>query len=373
MIMEEQNINTIPEEQEIDLMELFQKLMKHWRYILTFTFFSGVFAFVVALSIVKNYTVTSTLAPEVVSRSSAGGMASLASLAGINLNMASTSDAINPELYPNIVSSNNFVVDLFGTPVEFKDKKEGLVKTDYYTYLKEYTRRPWWSYIVSAPMKGLGWFLGLFREKEEKIEGFANVNPAELTPEQFKIAKEVREKVGVSVDNKTGVVTVTVNAQYPQVAYQISERVIDKIQDYVTTYRTEKSRKDVEYYDELFQEAKEEYYEIQQKYASYVDANQGVVLQRVMTEKERLQNEVELAFSLYNSCAQQLQAGKAKLQQETPVFAIISAPSVPLKSANSRMMPLVAITFLGFCCACAWILFIKDFWNQLFGRKEDEE
>ncbi len=369
--MEDRNMNYAPEEQEIDLMELFQKLLRQWKYIFVFTFFAGCFAFIVALSIVKNYTVSSTLAPEVVSRSS-GNLSSLASLAGINLNSATTGDAVHPELYPNIVSSNAFVVDLFGTPVEFEDKKEGLVQTDYYTYLKEYNKSPWWSYIMSAPMKGLSWFIGLFKEKKEPVEGFANVNPTSLTPEQYGIAKSVRENVGVSVDNKTGIITLSVNAQHPTVAYQISERVIEKIKDYVTSYRTEKSRKDVQYYEELCEEAKADYYEAQQKYARYVDANQGVSRQSVMIERERLQNEMELNFNLYNTCAQNLQASKAKLQQETPVFAIISAPTVPLKSANSRMMPLVAITFLGFCCACAWVLFIKDFCRQLFGKKEEE-
>ncbi len=370
--MEENNVNIAPEEQEIDLMELFQKLLKKWRYIFTFTVCAGIFGFVIALSVVKNYTVYSTLAPEVVSRS-AGGLASLASMAGINLNTTTTIDAVYPDLYPNIVSSNNFIVDLFSTQVEFTDKKEGLVQTDYYTYLKEYNRKPWWSYVIGAPMKGLSWFIGLFKEKKEEVEGYADINPNALTFEQNKMAKMVRTKIGVSVDNKTSIITLSVNAQHPQVAYQVAERVIEKIQTYVSSYRTGKARKDMNYYEELYEEAKAAYYEAQQKYADYVDANQGVVLQKVMTERERLQNEMQLTYNLYTTCAQQLQASKAKLQQETPVFTIISAPSVPLESANSRMMPLVAITFLGFCCACAWVLFIKDFWNQLFGRKKEEE
>ncbi len=370
--MTEQNVNMLPEEQEIDLMELFQKLLKKWKYILTFTVCAGVFGFVVALSIVKNYNVNSTLAPEVVSRSG-GNLSSLASLAGINLNTANTVDAVHPELYPDIVKSNNFVVELFSTPVEFKDKKEGLVTTDYYTYLKEYNRAPWWSYVMSAPFKALGWFVGLMKDKPEEVEGYADVNPAGLTFEQDKIARKVREKVGVSVDNKTSIITLTVNAQHPEVAYQISEKVIEKIKVYVSDYRTSKARNDMEYYEQLFEDARKDYYDAQQKYAAYMDANQGVVLQRVMTERDRLQNEMQLKYNLYNTCAQQLQASKAKLQQETPVFAIISAPAVPLESANSRMMPLVAITFLGFCCACAWVLFIKDFIAQLFGKKEEEE
>ncbi len=370
--MEQQNMNYAPDEQEIDLMELFRKLLKRWKYILTFTVCAGVFGFIVALSIVKNYNVSSTLAPEVVSRSG-GNLSSLASLAGINLNSATTADAVYPTLYPDIVKSNNFIADLFDTPVEFEDKKEGLIQTDYYTYLKEYNRAPWWSYVMAAPMKCLSWFIGLFKEKIEPVEGYSDLNPAVLTYEQNQIAKAIREKIGVSVDNKTSIISITVNAQHPQVAYVISEKVIENIKAYVTSYRTEKARKDVLYYEELFSDAKNDYYEAQQKYARYVDANQGVTLQSVMIERERLQNEMELNFNLYNTCAQQLQVSRTKLQQETPVFAVISAPSVPLQSANSRMMPLVAITFLGFCCACAWILFIKDFIAQLFGKKEEED
>ncbi len=372
--MEEQNMNIAPEEQEIDLMELFQKLIKKWKYIFVFTFCAGVFGFIVALSIVKNYTVSSTLAPEVISRTSGGNLSSLASMAGINLNMNNTIDAVYPELYPDIVNSTTFVVDLFTTPVEFKDKKtDSVINTDYYTYLKEYNRTPWWSYVISAPMKALGWFIGLFKEKEEEVEGIANITPTALTLEQDRIAKAVREKIGVTVDNKTSIISVSVNAQHPSVAYQLSEKVIDNIQKYVSTYRTEKSRKDVIYYEQLVSEAKTNYYAAQQKYANYVDANQGITLQRVLTERERLQNEMQLNYNLYNTCAQQLQSAKAKLQLDTPVFAIVSPPTTPVKSANSRMMPLVAITFLGFCCACAWVLFIKDFWNQLFAKKEDEE
>ncbi len=365
MIMEEQKLNYALEEQEIDLMELLRKLVMRWKYILIFTICAGVFGFIIALSIVRNYTVTSTLAPEVVSRS-AGGLSSLASMAGINLNTATTGDAVSPDLYPNIVSSNNFIVDLFSVPVTFEDRKGELVETDYYTYLKDYNRSPWWSYIIKAPMKCLSWFIGLLSGKEEEVEGYAEINPAALTLEQNSLAKSVREKIGVSVDNKNSIISINVNAQHPTVAYQISEVVIDKIQTYVSSYRTEKARKDVEYYEELFVEAKEDYYEAQRKYARYVDANQGVTKQSVIIERERLDNEMQLNFSLYNTCAQQLQAAKAKLQQETPVFTIISAPAVPLDAANSRMMPLVAITFLGFCCACAWVLFLKDFWKQLF-------
>ncbi|HAZ74811.1 MAG TPA: chain-length determining protein, partial [Rikenellaceae bacterium] len=136
------------------------------------------------------------------------------------------------------------------------------------------------------------------------------------------------------VDKKTQIITLTVTSQSPFVSKAVSDAVIEKIQEYVTSYRTEKSRKDMDYYLQLYEEAKADYYKAQQKYASYVDANQGVVLQRVKTEQERLQNEMQLAYQLYNSCAQQLQMSRAKVQQETPVCVVMQPPVLPNRASK---------------------------------------
>lgn len=353
---------------EIDIMELVRKLLREWKLILVWCGIAAVVGLVVGFSIPKEYTVSSKMAPEVVSKSGGGSLGSLASLAGINLSSMSTSDAVYPDLYPDIVSSTPFIVELFPVQVEFKDGK-----TDYYTYLKEYTRSPWWTAVTKAPFKALGWFMGLFREKKEPVEGFANLDPSRLTEEQETIAKAIRGSIVLTVDKKTSVISLTVTAQDPLVAARISEEVIDRLQSYVVRYRTEKSRKDLDYYQGLYDEAKEDYFSAQQRYASYVDRNQGVVLQRVRTEQERLQNEMNLSFQLYNTCAQQLQAAKAKVQQETPVFTIINPPQVPLKrSKPSKVTILAACIFLGAAIAAVWVLWGRDFLAGL-KKKEDEE
>lgn len=366
--------NKYVEEQyeEIDLMELFRKLLKNWKLILKWCGVAAVIGLVVGFSIPKEYTVSSRMAPEVVNRSS-GNLSSLASLAGINLNNVSTSDAVYPDLYPDIVSSNPFVVELFSMPVSFEHKGE-TVDTDLYDYLKNYTRSPWWSYVVQAPFKALGWFMGLFREKTEPVEGYADLDPSALTKEQEDIAKALRNSINISVDSKTSVISADVTAQDPVVATRLSEALIEQLQEYVTAYRTEKSRKDLEYYQQLYDEAREVYYDAQQKYAQYVDANQGVVRQSVMIEQDRLRSEMELNNSLYTTCAQQLQMAKAKVQMETPVYAVITPPTMPLEpSKPSKMMTLIAFIFLGGVLSCVWVLWGRD-WIKSFrsGLKEDD-
>lgn len=357
--------------EEIDLMELVRKLLKEWKRIFKWGAIAAVVGVFIAFCIPKVYVVNATLAPEVVSRASAG-VSAIAAMSGINLGAQSTGDAVYPELYPEIVTSSPFITDLFSVEVDFKHKKEKM-SADYYTYLKEYCRSPWWVAVVNAPFKALGWFLGLFREEVEQVEGYASLDPSALTKEQTKIAKIIAKSINLSVDKKTTVISLSVSAQDPYVAAKICQEVIDRLQAYVTSYRTEKSRKDLVYYQQLYDEAKAEYHKAQQAYASYVDANQGVVLQRVLTEGERLRQESQQSFSVYNTCTQQLQMAKAKVQQETPVCAVIKPPVRPLKQDHpSKMKMMIVFAFLGALGAAAWIGFGRDFIAKFKeGARED--
>lgn len=378
--MEERNYNApyqdphYYEEDEIDIMELVRKALKNWKFILKCCGVAAVVGLIVGFSIPKTYTVSATLAPETVSKSGGGSLSSLAAMAGINLSSTTTADAFYPDLYPQIVSSNPFIVGLFSVPVEFEYKKE-TVQTDIYTYLKEYTSAPWWNAILKLPGKAIDAVMGIFREKEEPVEGYANINPQALTLEQEKLAKGLRESISITVDKKTSLISISVVTQNPDVAYTLAKEVISSLQNFVTDYRTQKSRKDLEYYQSVYDDAKEDYYAAQQRYASYVDANQGFTRQSVMIEQQRLQNESELAFQLYNSCAQQLESAKVMVQKETPVFAEMDPPTRPTKkTAPSKAKILVIMVFLGAVVGAVWAIWGKD-WLAGFKNsvREDQD
>lgn len=126
-------------------------------------------------------------------------------------------------------------------------------------------------------------------------------------------------------------------------------------------YRTNKARSDLEYTQKLTDEARDDYYTAQQNYASYMDQNHGVIRHSIRNEEERLQNEMQLAFNLYNNTAQQLQMAKAKVQEITPVYTVVQPATVPLTSSKpSKMLIIVGCIFLAVVAACAWILFGKD-------------
>lgn len=359
-----------PEEQEIDLLELAGKVWAERRLALKWCGVAVVVALIVGFSIPKEYTTTVMLAPEVEGGSrSLGGLSALAGMAGINVDAGETSDALYPELYPDIVSSVGFTTELF--PVSVEDE-EGELKTTLYNYLKEEQRSPWWSAILSFPFKCIGWITSLFQDEEEKVG--QGIDPFRLTEDETDVVKILNERISVSVDKKTSVITLSVTMQDPLISATMTDTVMQKLQNYITEYRTNKARHDLDFTQKLYDEAQKKYYVAQQAYADYVDMNQNISLRSVQTRQERLQNEMNLAYNLYNQTAQQLQLAKAKVQENTPVYTIVQAATVPLKASKpSKLMLLVGFVFLAGVMSVGWVLFGKGLWSSLKQSIHSEE
>lgn len=347
-----------PEEQEIDLIELAQKVWAERKLVFKACGIAVIVALVVAFSIPKEYATSVTLAPETGGKSVSGGIGALASMAGINLGASSGEDALSPELYPDIVSSTPFLINLFDVRVK---SEEAEVDTTLYAYLKEYQRSPWWSAITSAPFKVLGWTMSLFRD-EQPEEGDAKLDPFHLTKEESGIAKALGSRLAVSVDKKTGVTTLTVTMQDALISASLTDTVMHSLQNYITDYRTNKARHDLAYMEKLYDEAKQDYTEAQQKYAQFADANLNISRLVYRAEQERLQNEMNLAYQMYTTVSQQLQMAKAKVQEITPVYTVVQPATVPLRAAKpNKLMILVGFVFLAGVGSVGWILFVKDF------------
>lgn len=353
------------EEQEIDLIELARRIWKERKLILKWCGWAVIVALVVGFSIPKEYTAMVTLAPETANngKSMSGGLSALAGMAGIDLGSMQNNDALAPELYPDIVKSIPFSVEMFDVKVTDMEEK---LNTTVYEYLDEYQKKPWWGYVIGAPFEALGWIVKKIKGEEENNNDDKNVNPFRLTNKQSAIIRELSERIIVEVDKKTSVIMISVTMQDPLIAATLTNEVMNKLQDYITEYRTNKARKDLEYTQKLYKESMENYHKIQQEYAQYVDRNHNVSLRSAQTYQERLKNEMELAFNVYNQTAQQLQVAKAKVQEDTPVYTVVEAATVPLRASKPmKLMILIGFVFLAGMGSCGWVLFgenmIKSF------------
>ena len=371
---ENKNYNPIPQEEdelEIDLMEYARKLWAARKLLFKVAGIAVIVGVVIAFTTPKQYTVSVKLAPE--STKSGGGLSGIASMLGVgSMSMGSDADALSITLYPDIVSSTPFILDLMDTQVKTIDEEQP--DTTLVGYLKEYTSKSLIGTVMSLPFKAIGGIISLFKDEEEE-KGVKEINPFQLTKEQSKTVQGLKKMIVANVDKKTGVTTVSVTMQDPLVAAILTDTVVVKLKEHITKYRVSKAEEDCKYWEQLNDQRRDEYHAKQKLYAEYIDANQNVILKSVRIEQERLQNDMNLAYQVYSNVATQLQMARAKVQEAKPVFAVVEPASVPLQpSGTSRKMILVGTVFLFVAAAAAWVLFGVDLWKKVKeGLSESKE
>ena len=364
----EEAIKTTPlpqeeEETQIDLMEIFAKLLLHWKQIVLTGIVFGVLGIISALTMTRYYKVTLTLAPEIQSRSSSS-LSTIAAMLGNGLQMSAGTDAMNITLFPEICQSTPFLAGLLDVPltsyVSEEDQEEGVqpIHTTVYRHLAKEDREK------SAFAKWLEQ-----RHPEKPYTGVED--PTELPRKQAKVVKQLGKNISAVVNNKTGVTTISVTMDDRLMAKQLGDTVCTRLQDFVSAYRTKKATADYEYYVMLAEEARQELVRAQAAYAASVDYDRSVILQSANSERDRLRGEVTLANQIYSQMAQQRELARAKIQEERPVYAVVQPAVLPQQPVNSRAKRVLIFGFLGGFLAVAWYAFGQDFVRQM--RKDVEE
>ncbi len=328
----------------VDFIELLKVVGKDKLMMAVFLGIAAVLGLAVAFGTPKEYKASVMLAPESTTGNSlTSNISSIASMVGMDMDFGSSSDAIYPELYPDLIGSNDFIVSLFPVEVTTKD---GSVTTDYYDYLLNHTKKAWYTF----PARLLHDIVAKLKTDDVPFTGDSTkVNPFHLSKMQYNIAHKIGKSINCTVDKKTSVITIEVTDQDPVISAVMADSIKNRLQAFITQYRTQKARNDLAYMEKLFMESKEEYVTARQQYAAYSDANQDLILQTYRAKQEDLENEMQLKYNAYTQMYEQLQISKAKVQESTPAFTVVQSASVPLKHINkSKLMVMTIFMFLGF-------------------------
>jgi len=351
-----------PKVKSVNLMDMVLKIWTGRKFILKVCIIAAFIGLVIGFSIPKEYTTSVTMASESSSKASSGNLGALASMAGINIGSSGGGETLSPNLYPDIVRSTPFIIDLFNVKVTTTEGAE----ISLYEYFDKYQHAPWWSYITSAPSKARGLISSLFNKEKSMPATSAKPNTFHITREQNDKINAISSSIETTVNMKSGLIYISVTMQDPLVSAALTDTVMQNLQSYIVNYRTNKAKRDLDYTEKLYQDAKNNYYSAQQRYAEFADSNLDIVMSGYRTRLERLQNESSLAFSLYNQLSQQLQLSKARIQEVTPVYTVIQPASVPMNAEGpGKLMILVVSLFLALAGSIGWILYGKDFVNKL--------
>ena len=346
-------------EKILDLTNIVPMLLKRWKVYAAYMAGTILFSLIFVFTIPRYYTCQVMLAPEAYGDE---GMNSLLSSFGLGEAQA-TNDAISPNLYPDLMTSKDFIVSLF--PVEITTM-DGKLTTTYYDYLLHHNKQAWYMKLLGTLLKAI---------KKEKPSVSTNVMEGRtfspsfiLSEDQHNIVGAITNNIKYDYDKKTGVVSFTVKDIDPLVCALMADTVCNRLQDFILNYRTKKARNDLEYTQRIYAQAKAEYEESNERYVAAVDANWDMVNETAKAKLEALNNDKTRKYQTFSTTAQKLEAAKAKLQEATPVTTILQGASVPQKPAGpKRLLITLALMFL-VCFACSVYILNTD--NSWKGRQQ---
>ena len=302
------------------------------------------------LCVPRYYRCEVILAPEAQSSGPSGSLQALASSFGFNMQNMTSSDALYPSIYPDIVQAPDFLVKLFDVPVATVD---GDFEGTFYQYMLNKHRRAFWKRWKSKIKK-------LITPEEPEISlGRKTKNGVDvfcMNKWQWYVVSLLQDNIKCSVDKKTDVITFRVTAQDQLVCATIADSVCTALQSFITEYRTKKARVDIAYYEEVMNNAQKEYNEACEQYIRYADSHSGINLEQYRLEAKNLETEMQIKQAAYTSFQKQYLATQARLQENTPVYTVLQSASIPLKPAGpKRMIFVIAMLFLATCATCVHI------------------
>ncbi|MFT5435569.1 MAG: capsular polysaccharide biosynthesis protein [Ulvibacter sp.] len=358
-------------ENEIDYIQLTKTIWSSRKKVIKIMLiFIGV-GVIIALLTPKVYTASTTFVPQTKDSKVGGSLGGLAAIAGINLGGMGGNSGISPELYPQIINSIPFQLELLQTYLTIEGQAEKVTYADYYAnirkpgvlaYIKKYT--------IGLP----GIIISAIRGKPKSV---TLSGPAQehqvlvITLEEDRLIQQLIDQITLQVLDEDGYLTISANMPEAIASAELAYRVEELLQQYVIDFKIQKSKEQLTYIKARYFEAEEKFKTVQRKLANKRDHNQNISKAIAKTSTEILEDEYNLIYGVYSELAKQLEAQHLQVTEDTPVFTVLRPVTVPLvRSKPKRAMIVVIWALLGVVVGVGmvfrrtFVLEMKEKWNK---------
>jgi capsular polysaccharide biosynthesis protein len=368
--------NTIPptrqqpaESDEIDLKDLFIKIWTQRKLILVVTAIAIVIGLLVAFLSPVEYSASCTVVPQQTEKSG-GNLAGIASMMGVNLGSGMSGETLSPTVYPNIVKSAPYCSDIMQTKITTKKSSVPITLYEYYTE-DEYRDKNLFSIIAKYTIGLPGTILSAITSNDSEDLGQAIYSDTitgkviSLSEDERKVYEIISNNIQLELNSKDGYIVLGYSFGEPEAVAQITQNLYTTLDKYVRNYKAQKAEDNLNFVQSSYEEARADFLRKQSELAAFQDANRDLSTASARATLRRLNSEYDIAFTVYNELAKQLEQAKLAVKQSIPVLTVIDPVVVPnQKSAPRRAMILIVFTFLGFIIGIGWV-FIKPFIDDL--------
>lgn len=338
-------------EDEIDLVELLKKVYLEKKLIFKVTLFALVFGVVYALFQPNEFTASATFIPQLSSDVKAGSssLSGLASLAGINLGGIEGSSDFPPTLYPQVVESVPFKLQLLSSSI--KNNNQELSLREYFLSQESYSILG----IVKKYTIGLpSLILSSFKKNDESVN---NSLIYSISEEDEKLFKELFNVFSLSLNDKEGFITMSFTDRNKSISAQVVKIAQSLLQEKIIEYKVQSSKELLDFTKSQYNENKVAFEKLQDERAVFVDKNINISSSLYQNKLSRIESDLSIAQTVVQQLASQVEQAKLQVNKDTPVFTTIKPVTVPFeKSAPKRSLIVIVFGFFGIIASVGYVL-----------------
>jgi len=323
----------VPYDDKISLLDVASLVLRRRRLILVSAFAGALLALVVVLRSPLEYTATASFLPHGRDQGGRSGISSLAQQFGFSIPRSGGAER-SPEFYQDLLQSREILDGVVRSGVE----------------------------VVTA----------------------AGVTQVDLA-EHFKIGGEMAEErnartrrhlaesvISVSVARETGVVTVSVRTDEPELSAAIGRRLLDLISAFDVETRQSQASAERGFAEERLGQLRVELSTAEDSLKAFLVENRQFANSPQLTfEHDRLQRQVVMRQELVTAMAQAYEQARIDAVRNTPVITVIDQPESPaFPDPRGRRMKLVLGLTLGLMAGFG-LVFILEFGER--AKNEESE
>lgn len=302
------------------LLKILRPTLRRWRFIVSFAFICAIIAGAIAFLIPNEYTATSSILPTA-GNSGASGLLSMAeNVSGIDLSAIGTGDKSPSLLYPEILRSRRITEKIIDKTYLYQ-KNDSYINQNLYKYLK-----------TNNPDKAI---------------------------------KALEKYVNFATDRKTGMITINVSTDNPQLSALVANYYLECLDDFNKYQRKTNAGQNREFIEKRMAEAKagltaaeENLRDLRQRNLNYYNATDP----ELNMLHNQLRREVEVKNQVYLTLCQQYELASIQEKKELPVIQVLDTARPPtVKSGPSRLKTVILAFIMGGLTAVALVFLEKRY------------
>ena len=338
---------------KLKLQTYFSQVLQAKKKVILITFITFALGILYAFTSPSEWTSSVKFLPDSNEGAQIGGkLGDIASIAGISgLGVGDDGNRLSPDMYMDIVNSTPYYRKLFDQQLLYSSGSTIDIKSYY-----EEIHSPTIGQRVTIGLSNLiDAAKGIFKSTDSESGGGY---PYEFfTIEETELVKELKDRIELHVNRKTGIISVRSHFQDRVFAASVSTFTKEYLEDYLNDFANKKERLNLEFIEEQLGEAKLKFKKSQDALADFSDQNISLANERSQIRKEELRLERDFDFNIYQNLATQRQSAELEVEQSTAILSIIQPVTIPaLRDSPKRVRIIILSIFLGFFFSVAWIL-----------------